>query len=95
MSDNVCSVCGADDHECKGTAAVNEHQIIDFTGVRTTSERMRAPMQHVRDGRAGYIGDVELYEPTAPGVRLVQIGDGDEAADVPATSPEKRTKKAR
>ena len=72
MNETACRICGAADHNCAGGVPTTSRQIIDSSGVRRVVGPLRVPRQRNTIGRAGYIGNVETFEPRAPKVRLVE-----------------------
>lgn len=88
-----CPVCGHVDGACAGQVKTNERQIITMAGTSTVKGPERVPRQRRGIGRAGYVGEggprVEVYDPDAPNIRLVQDTmaelDDDEDAEVSAS----------
>lgn len=58
----ICPVCGAED------CAAGHY--VQSVGEREPT-KPRVPLQTTRRGRAGYIGDVEVYDPQYPYVHIV------------------------
>ena len=71
-----------------------EPQLSDpkVVGVRTGA-KMRVPRQSTRIGKAGYKGDVEVFEPSAPGVRMA-AKEAEAAEDKAVAAPKRSRKKA-
>lgn len=64
-----CPVCGAEKTGCGGHAVKG---IIDLAGKPKPEPRVaRVPRQHQTIGRAGYVGQVEEYEPKYPKIKMV------------------------
>lgn len=89
-----CPVCGHDDQSCKG----DQRDVISISGVVAVNGPMRVPKQRTRFGRAGYKGNVELYDPKYPKLRMVNEepasaspAAGEDAGD--AIEKPKRTRK--
>ena len=66
-----CPICGHKDQMCVPV----ERSIITQSGEVRTNRPMRVPRQKVRFGKAGYIGQVEVYDPEYPAINLVQADD--------------------
>jgi hypothetical protein len=60
------------------------------SGVREPSGKPRVPKQSDSIGRSGYKGDVEVYEPSAPGVPLVNAEAEGKERKGPAEDKAKR-----
>lgn len=99
---STCIVCGHQDGACKPI----DREIVTVSGVVKSGGPLRVPIVRSRVGKAGYQGNVELYDPKYPKLRMVgnEI-TGDEsgettpeveagAAATPAVAaPAKRTRK--
>lgn len=77
-----CPVCGHTDGACKG----EEREIVTVSGVVKAGGPMRVPKQNVRVGRAGYQGNVEVYDPKFPKIRMVRLDPELEISDA-ASNP--------
>ena len=69
-----CPVCGQEDAVCGGGST---HVVL--SGMKETGmARMRVPKQRATRGIPGYVGDVEVYDPEAPSLPLVEDDEDEE-----------------
>lgn len=89
MNPGTCVVCGAENSTCVG----DPHTVVVISGLRPTGPKMRVPLQKPhRLGVAGYQGNVEVYDPSAPSLPIVQPAQLIEEAEDSEEADEKMAK---
>jgi hypothetical protein len=85
MSGEPCPVCGHVNGACAGKVKTQTRQIITADGMVTQHGLPRVPSNQRRGWKSGYVGNVQIFDPRFPNVRLVS--EPDEVVEEDADEP--------